>query len=212
MLHGDVKSSNVLLSLRPASTLNHTHFRTPCGLPASAVKLCDLGVSLPLTDDLSGVAQPERNIYQGTELWRPPEARACRGAGANILDTGDPGSYAAHCRVCDRSDIFSLGLVIWEMLTGDVPYAEFKQRRGLAGSLSPLKMRPPLTILGILLADLHPEYQECIEIFEWCAPLKPVVPVTGHQLVLSRISSHSLRLGPALYPTPPPQVHCMAYQ
>lgn len=168
MLHGDIKSSNILLSLR-SSTPNHTHFRTPCGLPAGAVKLCDFGVSLPLIDDLSGIVEPERNIYQGTELWRPPEARACRGTGLDPLANGDPGAGAAHCRICDRSDIYSLGLVIWEMLTGDVPYAGIRLPRDSAAGLSPLEMRPPLAFRGTPLADLHPEYQGCIEIFEWCA-------------------------------------------
>lgn len=60
------------------------------------VKLCDFGVSLDLT-----TARVED--YVGTGAWMAPEA---------LEDEGP---------VTEKADIFSLGLVIWEMLTLKIP-------------------------------------------------------------------------------------------
>eukprot|EP00112_Aurelia_sp_Birch-Aquarium-sp1_P017958 Seg422.3 transcript_id=Seg422.3/GoldUCD/mRNA.D3Y31 product="Lymphokine-activated killer T-cell-originated protein kinase" protein_id=Seg422.3/GoldUCD/D3Y31 len=85
LLHGDLKSGNVLVS---------ADFRK--------VKLCDFGVALYLRDDLSGPLDP-KGTYTGTMPWSSKE----------VLDDGP---------ITDKADIFSYGLLIWEMLALDVPH------------------------------------------------------------------------------------------
>nr|XP_030125615.3 lymphokine-activated killer T-cell-originated protein kinase [Taeniopygia guttata] len=85
LLHGDIKSPNVVV--RGA-------FET--------VKICDVGVSLRLDENLT-VSDPCAR-YVGSEPWLPPEAL-------------EPGGI-----VSDRSDVFALGLTLWEMLALAVPH------------------------------------------------------------------------------------------
>ncbi|NXD32040.1 TOPK kinase, partial [Spelaeornis formosus] len=85
LLHGDIKSGNVVV--RGAF---------------ESVKICDVGVSLPLDENLT-VSDPKLS-YVGTEPWLPPEAL-------------EPGGI-----ISDRSDIFPLGLTLWEMLALSVPH------------------------------------------------------------------------------------------
>ena len=66
------------------------------------MKLCDFGVSVLLKDDLSGPLHPDAR-YVGTEPWSSKE----------ILEDGI---------ITDKADIFSYGLVIWEMLALDAPH------------------------------------------------------------------------------------------
>ena len=72
---------------------------------------------------------PEEHAYQGTEAWRPPEA--CYDACGSPCDEAPGGSpwgeegagvekLEEKLEVSDRSDLWSLGLVVWEMLTGEV--------------------------------------------------------------------------------------------
>ena len=71
-----------------------------------AVKLCDFGVALKLKDDLSGLMGTRR--YVGSEPWKSKEAM-----------NQDHGGI-----VCDKTDIFAYGLVLWEMLTLGVPHVD----------------------------------------------------------------------------------------
>ena len=58
------------------------------------MKLCDLGVSLPLSDDLRAVKDPSRHVYEGTEPWRAPETIGSddpsRGVGGAARAQGPP--------------------------------------------------------------------------------------------------------------------------
>ena len=99
LMHGDVKSANILLAR-----------------DLSRIKLCDLGVSIPLKHDLSRPLEPGSQ-YEGTEPWRPPET--LRSDGDSEGD-GSESACAEGMHLCDRTDIFAFGLVLWEMLAGDV--------------------------------------------------------------------------------------------
>ena len=106
LMHGDVKSANVLLSR-----------------DLTRIKLCDLGVSIPLKHDLSRALQPGSQ-YEGTEPWRPPEALLPRHE-CEFVETAaaEDARSPEGLRLCDRTDVFAYGLVLWEMLAGDVPHA-----------------------------------------------------------------------------------------
>lgn len=124
ILHGDIKSGNVLI---------RGDFE--------AVKLCDFGVARRLKDDLSGLKNPG-DRYIGTEPWKCKEA----------LSGGV---------ITDKADIFAYGLLIWEMLTLNVPHVDLladsdeETGTGLSGEgddgscdtaeyLAALGTRPPL--------------------------------------------------------------------
>lgn len=136
LMHGDVKSANVLVS-RDLST----------------VKVCDLGVSIPLAHDLSAALEHIVE-YEGTEPWRPPETLPDAGLGAS-----------GEATLCDRTDVFAFGLVIWEMLTGDVPHAAALSR-GEEEYRAALGTRPELP-------PLPPQYDFAVQLFRCCTQHLP---------------------------------------
>ncbi|XP_015602278.1 lymphokine-activated killer T-cell-originated protein kinase [Cephus cinctus] len=89
ILHGDLKSYNVLVSDN-----------------CKVVKLCDFGVSLPLTKSLELDRSKGQFEYVGTECWSAPE----------IIDMEGP--------VTNKADMWAYGLVIWEMIALSPPYVE----------------------------------------------------------------------------------------
>ncbi|CAK9810100.1 Lymphokine-activated killer T-cell-originated protein kinase [Anthophora plagiata] len=89
ILHGDIKSYNVLVS---------ADYKT--------VKLCDFGVSLPLTESLEMDTSRGDFVYVGTECWSPPEI---------IFEDGP---------VTNKADIWAYGLVVWEMIALSPPHVD----------------------------------------------------------------------------------------
>lgn len=72
------------------------------------VKVCDFGVSLPLKSD--GTLHKIKGckaVYVGTPCWSAPE----------VLK----GEENLGAIITSKADIFSYGLVLWEMLTLNVP-------------------------------------------------------------------------------------------
>ena len=138
LLHGDVKSANILLSR-----------------DLRRVKICDLGVSIPLAPDLreplSAGAQ-----YEGTEPWRPPETLLR--LDVDCCEHLDESSF----RVCDRTDVFAFGLVLWEMFSGDVPHA-LMLAAGDEAYRAVLGTRPPLPSLPTTYESLVRIYQQCTQ-------------------------------------------------
>lgn len=179
LLHGDVKSANILLSRDLAR-----------------VKICDLGVSIPLTQDNSSPLSAGA-LYDGTEPWRPPETLLFRlhddhdfhhstphqdegeplpgGEGGTRLSLDADGRSGARERIrlhdieglhlCDRTDVFAFGLVLWEMLTGDVPHAA-KLAAGDDAYRDALGTRPPLPQLPM-------SYDRLERTFRWCTQQQP---------------------------------------
>ena len=145
LLHGDIKSSNVLLS---------GGFKS--------IKLCDLGVSLPLSDTLDTVLDPRVHVYEGTEPWRPPEAFLSPLCNENSNGMGNSSELM---RVCDRSDIFAFGLVIWEVLTGEIPHAE-QARTCIQAYRAVLGKRPTL-------AAVPEPFRFFDNLFRWCTAHVP---------------------------------------
>ena len=118
--------------------------------------MCDLGVAMPLCpssgDEPRPLQLPEQHTYQGTEAWRPPEACCAapdgRRSPRSTLDKEVPQAAASEqvMTVTDRSDVWALGLVVWEMLTGEVPHAHHLRgdEQGEAEFRAALGTRPPL--------------------------------------------------------------------
>lgn len=72
--------------------------------------MCDFGVCLPLTPEgtlKKKVAGKKAGIYVGTKVWSAPE----------VLE-----ERTTDIVITDKADIFSYGLVIWEMLTRQPPH------------------------------------------------------------------------------------------
>ena len=68
-------------------------------------------------------------------------------------------------RLCDRTDIFAFGLVLWEMLAGDVPHAAQLQH-GDDAYRQALGSRPPLPALSS-------DYERLERIFRCCTQRQP---------------------------------------
>ncbi|XP_026670479.1 lymphokine-activated killer T-cell-originated protein kinase isoform X1 [Ceratina calcarata] len=160
ILHGDVKSYNVLTS---------KDYKT--------VKLCDFGVSLPLTESLELDNTKGNLTYVGTECWSAPEI---------IFEDGP---------VTNKADIWACGLVVWEMIALSPPhvpdseedesYSEDSLSETQSTKTSNVSMdsmndssylnelesminkkcgtRPPLPAV-----DLGKEYQKVLEVFLAC--------------------------------------------
>ena len=137
LMHGDVKSANVLVSR-----------------DLRLVKVCDLGVSIALTHDLSAALQHDAQ-YEGTEPWRPPET---------LKGEGERG-HMGEAEICDRTDVFAFGLVVWEMLTGDVPHAS-QLSAGEQVYRAALGTRPAIP-------PLPPSYEFATQIFQVCTQPLP---------------------------------------
>ena len=214
VLHGDIKSANVLVSR-----------------DLGCVKLCDLGVSMPLTpsmlhgDEPRGLQLPETHHYQGTEQWRPPEA--CgefefyeggsssggesptaddghghgHGAGGAAAGASSSSSADAEPRppqhaqpppltrrdmpreqlvVSDRSDIWAMGLVVWEMLTGEVPHSDLQSQRGDDAYRDALGTRPPMPPAVSDACD--DEYRLALQIHLACTQREPRARPSARQL------------------------------
>lgn len=71
------------------------------------MKLCDFGVSLPLNTN-GAVDTDARGEYIGTSYWAAPEAVCSDGL----------------TPITDKADVFSFGLVLWEMITLRIPHCD----------------------------------------------------------------------------------------
>ena len=144
LMHGDVKSANILLS---------------CDL--TRIKICDLGVSIPLRHDLTCTLHLGAQ-YDGTEPWRPPETLLR--ADADFCEE-DPEALDALGReeglcLCDRTDVFAFGLVLWELFSGDVPHAAMLSS-GDDAYRAALGTRPPLPRLPSSYAIMERIFHCC---------------------------------------------------
>lgn len=159
ILHGDVKSYNILVSK-----------------DLKQVKLCDFGVSIPLTETLEIDNSKGDFVYIGTKCWSAPEV---------ILEEGP---------ITNKCDIWAYGLVLWEMMALSPPHIKEDESLntddesstsqghisvknisddsdiGLDESITFLKKvrntygcRPPLPAI-----DLGVDYTEVLDIFYTC--------------------------------------------
>ena len=74
------------------------------------VLLCDFGVAASF---VSGAAQGKRHTFIGTPYWMAPE----------VIAQNQPYDY--------KADIWSLGITVYEMVTGNPPYTELDQHQAM---------------------------------------------------------------------------------
>ena len=96
VIHADLKSPNVLLDAR------------------NTAKLSDFGLSSLHDPAVSSLLTRSRGGPVGTPLWMAPELFSDPSQG------GNPG------RPTPSSDMFALGVTLWEALAGEVPYAHLR--------------------------------------------------------------------------------------
>jgi len=131
------------------------------------VKLCDFGVSLELKS-----AKVED--YVGTGAWAAPEA----------LDEGP---------LTDKADIFSLGLVIWEMLTLKAPHMDIDDSLASEEAFDMSTCEMHFGESPALLEGLPGDYALVEELYIWCTQ-------QNHQLrpharnILTKLSEHGIAL------------------
>ncbi len=114
IVHRDIKSSNIML--------------TSEGL----VKVLDFGLAKPFAETPQAALESDRTPYRSAE---PPGSFSSDGATLQGIALGTP-SYmspeqASGLTVDERSDIFSLGVVLFEAATGELPFKGGTEREVL---------------------------------------------------------------------------------
>ncbi|XP_046428135.1 lymphokine-activated killer T-cell-originated protein kinase [Neodiprion fabricii] len=151
ILHGDVKSFNILISKDRAKA-----------------KLCDFGVSVPLTDSLEMDVSKAQYDYIGTECWSAPE----------ILQDARI--------VTNKADMWAFGIVVWEMISLSLPHVE-SEEDSLDGSYLENPETEPMNVPrsdsfgfcetasrkygtrpALPAINLGPEYQRVLKLFHAC--------------------------------------------
>src|SRR5438094_7004898 len=126
VVHRDIKPSNVMLESDPSGALR--------------VKLIDYGVAKVMSPETQGGAEQTRAGFIGTPAFASPEQFA--GAAQLPVDT--------------RSDIYSLGVTLWYLLTGRAPFVgrTMEEIRARQTSDLPMEQLKGLHLPGQVIALL----------------------------------------------------------
>eukprot|EP01054_Gregarina_sp_Poly1_P010534 Gregarina_sp_Poly_1__10533@NODE_776_length_6341_cov_153_345075_g570_i0_p4_GENE_NODE_776_length_6341_cov_153_345075_g570_i0NODE_776_length_6341_cov_153_345075_g570_i0_p4_ORF_typecomplete_len216_score15_97Pkinase_Tyr/PF07714_17/2_6e37Pkinase/PF00069_25/9_6e35Pkinase_fungal/PF17667_1/1_7e09Kinaselike/PF14531_6/7Kinaselike/PF14531_6/0_0011Kdo/PF06293_14/0_0036_NODE_776_length_6341_cov_153_345075_g570_i018382485 len=113
VLHCDLKSSNILLKVRRGNTTEVSYIAKLCdfGLAKSFELSPLLGGSCGIVDELLSMQDSayELRCDVGTPHWMAPETLR-----------GERHTY--------KSDIYAFGLVLWELMTNRIPFADLSSR------------------------------------------------------------------------------------
>lgn len=101
------------------------------------IKLADLGVAAQLSNTLGA---SHRNTFVGTPYWMAPE----------VIRQSNYGT---------KADIWSLGITVWEMATGDPPLAELHPMKALLA----ISRKPPPKLDAGFSQDLRSFVAVCLQ-------------------------------------------------
>jgi hypothetical protein len=99
-----------------------------------AAKLCDFGSACTIDGRRNTSSEQQSQGPIGTPLWMAPEMLSIGSTGDETTED----SENKYCIPCSpSSDVFSFAMIVWEMLTGDLPWADkFRVRVSLLSSPS----------------------------------------------------------------------------
>ena len=114
----------LFIYFKPASGVLHRDLKSANVLvdESSRPKICDFGLSKEENADAFTVSAPS---VHGTIAWSPPETlrgQACTGA----------------------SDVYSFGIILYELLTRKIPYRNLQMAEVVIGVLSASNLRPSM--------------------------------------------------------------------
>jgi serine/threonine protein kinase len=115
------------------------------------VKICDFGLST-ITRDKPVV---DNGLAPGTPLWMSPEVLQ-----GKVLN--------------EKVDIYSYGIVLWEMLTGQEPFTDHDSYNAFVQAVCIEKERPPIP------EDMHPSLSNLLEL---CWHADPSMRCTFEQII-----------------------------
>ena len=147
VVHRDLKPSNIMLETDPSGRV--------------LVKVIDYGVAKVLAPQTNPTLEQTQAGFIGTPAFASPEQFG--GSGASQVDT--------------RSDIYSLGVTLWYLLTGRIPFyaSSFEELHEKQTGKLPLEQ----------LKDLHIPAR-CIELLKWMlAPDPKDRPQSARELLTS---------------------------
>jgi serine/threonine protein kinase len=87
------------------------------------VKVCDFGLST--VKEVGDISQPAERVVPGTPLWMAPELMVGKGA-------------------TDKTDVYGYGMVLWEIVTGEIPFPEMENFQVFKRAICVLGQRPPI--------------------------------------------------------------------
>ena len=125
------------------------------GFGERVAKICDFGLADILYSDRSYVNLTGSRISMGTVNYMAPEQRQ---------DAG---------RVDQRADVYSYGVLIYEMLTGELPLGRFLEPSKKNRALDPRLDDPIMRALEPDARCRHPRVREILDVLETASMARP---------------------------------------
>ncbi|WP_149109311.1 serine/threonine-protein kinase [Limnoglobus roseus] len=179
VVHRDIKPGNLWLEAPPEWAARSVQARPPLAAVAR-VKVLDFGLAQPP----QGETDPEVvNAALGTPAYMPPE-------------------QAAGAEVDHRADLFSLGVVLYELLTGKRPFPRENRREKAhypipapVTDLAPATPQPLAYLIHRMIsADPNDRPATALEVFHELPPAAGLEPESGpHSLLVPKRSLEPAR-------------------